>query len=306
MKKFKKFLKTVSTIVVIAFAVYYLLEENGYINKTSYAKEETKEVIFKENSQDLKIYYFDVGQADSTLIIANNNTMLIDAGNNNDGMLLVNYIKSLGIKKIDFAIGTHAHEDHIGGMDDIIDNFEIGTFYMPDAITTTTTFEDVLDALERKNLRFNTPDVGKTISLGEGSFKVLSYGSDASDLNDTSIGVKLLYGNYSYLFMGDATSKIEKNLLNNNTDLKSDVLKLGHHGSNYSNTNDFLGAVNPKYAIISVGKNNSYGHPSKSVINRLKKKNIDIYRTDQMGTILLTSDKVSINIETINTMVDGG
>ena len=306
MKKFKKFLKTVSTLIVVAFAIYYVLEENGYINKTSYAKEETKEVIFKENSQDLKIYYFDVGQADSTLIIANNNTMLIDAGNNNDGMLLVNYIKSLGIKKIDFAIGTHAHEDHIGGMDDIIDNFEIGTFFMPDAITTTTTFEDVLDALERKNLRFNTPDIGKTISLGDGSFKVLSYGSDASDLNDTSIVVKLVYGNYSYLFMGDATSKVEKTLLNNNTDLKSDVLKLRHHGSNYSNTNDFLGAVNPKYAIISVGKNNSYGHPSKSVINRLKKKNIDIYRTDQMGTILLTSDKVSINIETINTMVDGG
>lgn len=306
MKKLKKIIRFLSVVIVIMFSIYYFLEENGYLNKTSYAYLDTKEVALYDNSATLKIYYFDVGQADSTLIIDKDKTMLIDAGNNSDGLKIVNYIKSLGVTKLDYVVATHAHEDHIGGIDDIIDNFDIGIFYMPDAITTTTTFEDVLDVLERNKLKFSTPNIGDEFKLTDASFKVLYTGNDTTDLNNTSIVLKMTYGKYKYLFMGDATSKVEKILLNNETDLDADILKVGHHGSSYSTTDDFLNKVNPSYAIISCEKDNKYNHPSKEVITKLEKKNVTFYRTDLVGTILLTSDEEVINITTLKTDTNGG
>ncbi len=299
----KNYKKIIGLLLVALFIIYYT-SNNGNIaseQKDNINFKETEEVI--NVSGNLKVYFLDVGQADSILIANNGEYALIDAGNNEDGKKLVEYFHSLGIKNFSYLIGTHAHEDHIGGMDDIIKNFNIGTFYMPDAITTTKTFEDVLDALEKKSIAYQTPEIDSTFSLADCKFQVLYIGDDAPDLNDTSIVLKMTYGNNTFLFMGDATSKIERQILNKN--LKSDVLKVAHHGSNYASTKAFLEKVSPKYAIIEVGVNNTYNHPKQSVINKLEELGVKIYRTDEDGTIIATSNGQDITFETVKTDTNG-
>ena len=299
-KKSQKFvLSLVIFLVAIIGTFYQKKDEVKNINK----REEVVNTINYDH--DLSVYFIDVGQADCILVKDNDEYALIDAGNNEDGMKLVNYFKSLNITDFKYVFGTHAHEDHIGGMDNIIDNFNIENFYMPNAITTTKTFEDVLDSLDRKKIKFQTPNVNDDFKLNDATFKVLHIGDNKKDLDDTSVVLRLEYGNTSYLLMGDATSNVEKDLLNNNINLKSDVLKVGHHGSNYSSTIDFLNEVKPEYAIIEVGKNNSYNHPRQETLDKLKDLNAKVYRTDLDGTIVATSDGNSIKIETIKTDTNG-
>ena len=285
------------------FAMMYDEYGNAIIETNNNETNNTNEEII-ENNDKLKIYYLDVGQADSILINSNNEYMLIDGGNNNDGPLLVKYFQELGIKEFKYLVGTHPHEDHIGGLDEIINNFNINKIFIPDAITTTRTFEDLLDSIDRKNLTFNVPQINSTYTLGEATVKIIYTGTDTTDLNNTSIVLKLTYKETSYLFTGDATNITEKKILNK--DISSDVLKVGHHGSKYSSTENFIKKVNPKYAIISVGKDNKYGHPSSNTLNLLNKYNIKTYRTDELGTILLTSDGKNIKITSMKTNTNGG
>ena len=303
-KRSKKKLLKFILIIVIAICAYFY-EEYFQEEKTENVVEYREEAPIKLDSTNLEIHFVDVGQGDCILINQNGSNMLIDAGNNEDGSLLVNYFKELGIKKFDYVIGTHAHEDHIGGLDNIIKNFSIGKFYMPDVITTTKTFEDVLDALLDKNKVFDTPEIGKEFKLNDLEFKVLYVGKDKTDLNNTSIILKMTYKNTSYLFMGDATDVVERILVSDGVDLKSDVLKVGHHGSEYSTIATFLKSVNPRYAIIQVGKDNSYNHPKQITLDKLNKLNIKTYRTDEDGTIILTSDGENINYKTIQTNTNG-
>ena len=301
-QKKKKILKFILVIVIAICAYFY---EEYFTEKVAPTIEYREEESVKLDSGNLEIHFVDVGQGDCILISQNNEYMLIDAGNNEDGELLVNYFKDLGINKFNYVIGTHAHEDHIGGLDNIINNFDVGYFYMPDVITTTKTFEDVLDALLAKEKAFDTPEIGKEFKLNDLNFKVLHVGKDKSDLNNTSIVLKMKYKNTSYLFMGDATDIVEKKLINDGIDLKSDVLKVGHHGSQYSTTTNFLKVVNPNYAVIQVGKGNSYDHPKQITLDKLEKLNIKTYRTDEQGTIILTSDGEKINFKTVKTNTNG-
>ena len=302
-KSVKKQLTKALLVLIILVSGYFY---TTYFDNKNITKDVTTNVkqTINESSSNLKIYFVDVGQADCILINDNNEYGLIDAGNNEDGEKIVKYFKDLGITKFKYVFGTHAHEDHIGGMDNIIENFQIEHFYMPDTITTTKTFEEVLDALEEKNIAFETPEEDENLTFSDTVFKVLHVGKDKRDLNDTSIVLKLTYKNTSYLFMGDATSSVEKDILDK--DIKSDVLKVGHHGSQYSSTISFLKKASPKYAIIEVGKNNSYNHPKEVTLKKLEDLGKKIYRTDEDGTIILTSDGENMSFETVKTDTNGG
>ena len=304
-KKNKKIRLVEIIIVIILIAIMAYLGINFEdIEALLYGKKTVINPITAEESQNvelvgddiLKIHFFDVGQADSILLISDNKTMLIDAGNNEDGEMLVKNIEQLGIKKIDYLIGTHPHEDHIGGLDDIILNFEIGTIYMPKIQTNTKTFEDVLDAIASKNLSISSPKVGDKFNVGNAECEVMSIGNQAKEeednLNLASIVIRTTYKNQSYLFMADSE---EENEMSRKWP-KTNILKVGHHGSSTSSSQDFLNQVLPQIAIIQVGKNNDYSHPHKEVIERLKKLETLIYKTSEKGNILLESDGINNKI----------
>lgn len=297
----KKIIILILLLIVYLYGVYK--NPNTKENKKENEVQERQTEVINETSNNLKITYLDVGQADSILIEENNEYMLIDAGNNEDGPKLVNYFKNLGITKFNYVIASHAHEDHIGGMDDIIKNFDIDTFYMPDLITTTKTFEDVLDALTEKQIAFETPTINQEFSFSDTKVTVLYVNSEAKNLNDSSIVLKLKHGTNTFLFTGDASTKVEEALLNKN--ITSDVLKVGHHGSKYSTSKTFLNRVNPKYAIISVGANNTYKHPHEETLNKLENNKIIVYRTDLNGTIIAESNGSIIQFKTIKTDTNG-
>ena len=217
---------------------------------------------------------------------------------NADANTVINYLKKQGIEKLDYLIGTHPHEDHIGGIDKVIDTFDIKKVIMPKAQNNTKTFEDVLNAISNKGLKITTPIPGTNYSLGNASFTIFAPNNPPySDLNNYSVVIKLEFGKTSFLFTGDAGNASETEMLNKEFNLKADLLKVGHHGSRYSTSNAFLNKVSPEYAIISVGKDNTYGHPTPETISRLSSKNIQVYRTDKNGTIIANSDGNTIKIE---------
>lgn len=302
--KVKKKVEKILTIIIILLVGLICNEFFADKSSNSHNADPTiKEDIKLKIDGNLNIYYLDVGQADSILIENANKYMLIDAGNNEDGTKLVSYFKQLGVTEFQYVIATHAHEDHIGGMDDIINNFQIQHFYMPDVISTSKTFEDMLIAMEENNLVYETPKIGSKFQLDNMIFEVLHIGVEGDELNDTSIVVRGNYGETNFIFMGDATGNVEKQILNKN--LKSDVLKVGHHGSRYSSTLSFLNKVQPKYAIISVGVDNSYNHPHKESLNRFEKLGIKVYRTDKDATVVVSSDGKNISINTVKTNLNG-
>lgn len=274
-------------ITIILFAIITFLNEGTVENESV-----NNNIVM---SGTVKIHYIDVGQADSILIQSDEKAMLIDAGNNGDSEAVVEYIKAQGIKTLTYVIGTHPHEDHIGGLDAVIESFDIDQVYMPKAKSTTKTFEDVLKAISNKGLKVTTPIPRTNLELGSAKLTILAPNSSSyEETNNHSIVIKLSHRNNSFLFTGDAEDVSEKEMIGKGFDLSADVLKVGHHGSSSSTTKDFLDRVNPKYAVISVGKDNDYGHPHKETIDRLNEKGIIVYRTDEKGTVVATSDGDSI------------
>lgn len=251
----------------------------------------------------LNILFFDVGQADCQLIISNGQSLLIDAGNSKDGENIVNAIRALGITKLDYVIGTHVHEDHVGGMSYIIDSFDIGTFYLPYNTTSTTNFyKKLLTSLTNKEITITEANIGDNFQVGNAICEIMDVdNSEPENINEESIVVELTYGHKKYLFMGDAEKSNEDKRKWNDVD----VLKVGHHGSNTSTSQNFLNQVLPEIAIISVGEGNSYGLPKDKVLDRLNKLECAIYRTDRDGTIQLISDGEKHEIVKVNLSLDG-
>lgn len=271
------------------------LEDVEKNNDNSTQKTETSKV-----DGNLIVDFIDVGQGDSILIRQGDHAMLIDGGTSECKDDLLNFLKSENIQKFDYIVGTHPHEDHIGSLDDVVNAYDFDTILFPKVTTTTKTFENLVNAVKNKNKKFTTPVSGNEYTLGDAKFKILAPSSDSyQSLNNYSIVIKVTYGENTFMFTGDAETLSETEMLNSFDDLTADVLKIGHHGSTTSTSKKFLNAVNPKYAVISVGKDNTYNHPTKTTMNKLEELKIPVYRTDEEGTIECVSNgkDITFNVE---------
>ncbi|KUK80215.1 MAG: Beta-lactamase domain protein [Petrotoga mobilis] len=267
-------------------------------------------------TSNVEVHFIDVGQGDSVYIkLPNNVDILIDGGNNWYGDDVVTYLKSQDVDDIEYLIATHPDADHIGGLDDVLKAFEVENVYAPDVSHTTKTYNDFVLEVRNEGTYIKTTKAGMTLInsalaavIGCPSFSIVyflgpvkNYGTD---LNSWSAVMKLDFGNSSYLFTGDADRISEKDMIDNGMFLKADVLKVGHHGSYSSTSKEFLKEVSPKYAVISVGKNNNYGHPAQEILEGLEMYKVDLFRTDLQGHIIAISDgnKINFNVEPINTV----
>lgn len=258
------------------------------------------DIDFSSNLDDsnVTVHFIDVGQADATLIKSNFGNILIDGGESDTENDLISYIKAQNVDTLDYVIATHPHSDHIGGLDKVIDTFEVKNVIMPKVTTTTTTFKKLVTSIKNKQLKAITPVPYESFSLGNIKFTILAPNNATyENLNDYSVVLKMEYVNTSFIFSGDAETLSEKEILNKGFDISADVYKVGHHGSSTSSSEKFVNAINPKIAVISVGKDNSYGHPHKEILTLLRNKNLVVYRTDEMGNIVLNTDGNKIVLE---------
>lgn len=240
----------------------------------------------------LQVYFLDVGQADCILVKTGQHSMLIDSGDTEQGRLILGYLSDRGISTLDYLVATHPHSDHIGSMPDIIRAMEsIGSLLMPDIVHTTKTFEDLLDAIEDTDTSVIVPQPGEIFEMGDARIQILApNNSTYNDLNNYSIVLRVDFGQSSFLFTGDAEDVSESEQLANAYVLQTDVIKIGHHGSDSSSTQKYIESVSPSHAVISCGKGNSYGHPHSETIARLSAMGVTVYRTDENGTITFTTD----------------
>ena len=260
----------------------------------------TNTITATHAESELQVIVLDVGQADCILLKTDDHTMLIDAGDIGQNSIVLNYLAYYGIKKLDYLVATHPHADHIGAMAAVVRAMDhIGTIIMPDATTTTNVFENLLDAIEEKSVPITIAVPGETFALGNAQVQIIApNGTNYRDLNDFSVVLRVVFGDSVFLFTGDAETQSENEQLAGTLPLDADVLKVGHHGSRTSSTQRYLDAVSPRYAVISCGQGNSYGHPHSEAMSRLVATGAEIYRTDESSTIIFTTDGETITVDT--------
>ena len=284
-KKSKKNLLLLILVVVAAIGIRVYDYINGGVRLT-------------EGEAELHFIY--VGQGDSTLIMCEEGNILIDAGPFEARNDVVTYLEGVGVKEIEYCIFTHPHEDHIGGAKAVIENFDVKNVIMTDRTADTKTYLNLLGALEKSDARVLKARIGDTYSVGDFEFEILAPFDTGSkvDTNNTSIVIRAVFGTSSMLFMGDAESGVEAELIEAYGDgLRSDLIKVGHHGSKTSSSQKFLDEVDPEYAVISCGVDNIFAHPHRETLDRLNKMDVKIFRTDKSGTVVLLLDGKSIYLK---------
>ena len=273
-------LAAIIAIVVIGIFVFQSVQDNA------------NRVIIPMDG--LYVHYIDVGQGDSELICCGGEYMLIDAGEPSASDTVVDYLNDHGIEKLDYVVCSHGHADHCGGLDAVVENFEVGTVFTSPYPGDTSSYEIFSDAVEAKGLSMTVPELGESYTLGEAKFEFIGPLEQYDNLNDDSLVMRLEYGDTSFLFTGDMTSKAERDLLEDGANVKCDVLKVGHHGSSGSSSYRFLYEAEPKIAVISCEAGNSYGHPHEEALSRLNDCGAEIYRTDLEGSVVIFSDGMEV------------
>lgn len=253
-----------------------------------------------EDGDTLEVHYIDVGQGDSILIRQGDQSMLIDAGNNNKGTTVWSYLLHQNVDHLTYAVGTHPDADHIGGMDVVLYKIDCDTVMLPACASNTKTYDELIQTIGQREQTVVTPKQGQIYTLGKASFQILTdtdkdYGDNT---NDYSLAFRLTFGDTSFLFTGDAEKTAEQDMIASGLTIQSDVFKAAHHGADTANTEDFLTAVHPTYCVISCGEGNSYGHPRAGVLNQLRAMGVKVFRTDEQGTIVATSDGSTITWNT--------
>lgn len=243
-----------------------------------------------QGPSELTVHFMDVGQGDAILLACGGEYMLIDAGDNSQGTAVQNYLSKQGVKTLKYVVGTHPDADHIGGMDVVLYKFNCNTVMMLDVEGDTATYRDVLDTMKEKGYRNTVPKEGDSYTLGDARFMIAGPDREYEDTNNNSIVIRMTHGENSFLFTGDMEEEAENDILRGKVSLKTDVLKVGHHGSRSSSSEAFLEAVSPSYAVISCGEDNSYGHPHAQTLNALRKMGVQVFRTDEQGTVIASSD----------------
>lgn len=261
----------------------------------------TQEGIYQDTEGELILTMIDVGQADSFLFVQDGEVALIDCGTRSTGENVVKYLKSIGIEKIAYLFGTHPHDDHMGGMYDVITNFEIGKIILPDIKSgevTTNWYLKLMKEIKNGGYELEIAKVGTAYNLGDATMKVIGPLSEPEDnLNNYSTVLKVSFGQMDVIMTGDAETEVEKEILRSGENIDAEILKVGHHGSNTSSSEEFLDVILPDYALISAKVGNKYEHPTKDTMEKLEKRGIEVYRTDESGTVIatITSDDVSFN-----------
>ncbi len=286
MKKLKRF----SLVVIAAFCAALLGACGLQDNLPVEMPQTTEQSETQTQSENLVVHYLDVGQGDSEFIeLPNGETMLIDAGETDKGETVVSDISSLGYNKITYLVATHPHSDHIGGMPAVLDAFDVANAYLPNASSSSDIYAEFLDKLDAEGCNVYEAKNGVSVIETESicAYFVAPCGTDYKNLNNYSAVLKFVYGETSFLFTGDAQSQSEKEIT---ADVSANVVKVGHHGSKTSSSQSLVNAVSPEYAVIEVGKDNSYGHPNDGVVQRWQNAGAKVLRTDLNGSITFTSD----------------
>ncbi len=292
----KQLSKTIVTIALLLIAAVVAINQVGESNSSNTETQPNGQNSSSEVQKlqgELKLTMIDCGQADSFLLEQNGNTCLVDCGTRSTGKDVVKYLKDKGITKIDYLFGTHPHDDHMGGMYDVITNFEIGKVILPEiknGEVTTNWYLKLMKELKTGKYNLEYSQVGEIYNLGEATIRVIGpiWEVKNSDLNNYSIVLKVSFGEMDVIMTGDAEKEVEKAILSSGIDLDAEILKVGHHGSDTSTSEEFLDAISPDYALISAKLGNKYNHPVKETMENLKSREIPVYRTDENGTVVAT------------------
>lgn len=301
-KRQKIITATILLFIVLLSLTISILENKGIITwKNIYNSVGVSDFSAESYDYDLSVHFIDVGKADSIYIKSKNKNILIDAGERDTYNKVEEYLHKNNVNTLDLVIATHPHTDHIGGMPDIINHFNINKILMPkiseEKIPTSRTYERLLTSLKNKNITPEAPIAGTNIELDDLKFTILAPIKDYDDINDYSIVTKLNYKSQSFLFMGDAGIASENDIIKHNFDISANVLKVGHHGSRTATSAEFLKKVNPKYSVICVNTDR-YNLPNNKTVKRLTSSGTKIYRTDLDGTIIISTNGDNLNIIT--------
>ena len=255
--------------------------------------------------EKLVVHFIDVGQADCALLEFGGEYMLIDGGNKEDGQLVISYLQQQGVEELEAVVCTHAHEDHVGGLPSVLAVYPTKAVYSPTKTYSSNVYDDFMYYVDQQGLEVTIPEPGDAFTLGEVNVTVLGPTQSYAETNDTSIVLLVEHGETRFLFTGDMETTAESDMLDyweGNMDWDVNVLKVGHHGSSTSSSYHFIRRTDPEYAIISVGADNSYGHPHEEVVSRFNDAEIPMLRTDELGTIIASSNGDGETI-TFNTQV---